>query len=432
MTLREYAKSAIWDFLLCVLMSGTLVTALSDGFNIDETLRQNSVLVFGLCALLCALMTATAFSKRTIVPGGIAVAIACCGILAWGALNVTNEHVFADEYGNTLLFATLLIAVCISVFLLSRRPLSSCILAVAGIFAIVLIQFLYQHEPVAQFAIFGIASITNCLFRRYLCNLRASESHKTAFVGAVAVSMVLGLGAAAVGCAVWFCIIAPLNPPAQELILITEYRAQPEVNVAATDTILQLLDDGTSENLTDEELTTNNAEDNENKDDSGSDMVQGAAEAVSSLTTKMYEVLASYWMFILAGIVALIALVIGTRLLLRRRRLAAIRALPPRWQVEAFGQFFIARFAKMGVHKIPTDTPREHLEHARGQIARFDDAVPGESFFNVMDIYERAVFGSCKPSAAELSQVLDYYQLFYKRAVHFVGRIRYMVFFWKL
>ena len=437
MSPREYLKSAVWDLLLCVLMCGALVTAVSDGFNVDDALRLNHVLVYGLSAVLSAILIAASYSKRTLVPGIVVFAVVCAGVLAYAAATSTNQTVFADEYGNNLLFAALLVVVCLLVFLLSRRPAGAVVLAVAGVFAIVTTQFLYQHEPYVEFALFGVAATINCLFRGYVRNLRASETVKTAFASTIAVSLIMCLIAGGVGVGVWYAVVEPLNPPARELILITEYRAQPEVTVTATTTLRQLLSDLTSNQQPDSQADVDNPDLDNNGPDAGSnnsdDQQQGSlADALAAAVSVTYEVIVTWWLVIVIVLAALIAGSVALKVALRKRRFKLLCALPARKQAKAFYLFFIRRFAKLGFAKIPEDTPREYLHHADNQLRMFDAAGEGPAFAQVADVFERAAFGGAEPSGDDLELCHTYYDAFYGRSRSYVRFPRYAIKFWQL
>lgn len=442
MSIRAYARFAVWDFLLCLCLAASLALTVCQGFNIVDELRDNVALVCGLTGVLVLVLVTAAYGRRTAVVGGVLFVVLALCLMGYGVAQTTQGVLAQDVEENALTFYLVIVLVSLVTVLLSRRKAGAVVLLVLGCLCCGVIQFLYLEWRITEFAVFVVVAGVNVMYRYYLASLRASQSARTAFAPVILTALLVMGVAGGVAAGVWFGVIAPLNPPAQQLILITEYKAKPEVEVQGSDTFYERLQDLLSNMQPETEMTTSETTDEgqQQAPDEGTEDLEDAEAAgragydgtgVANAWQVTYQLVASLALVILA-VVLLVALAVALKLRLRRRRLQRMCALPPLQQAVAFYRFYLGRLDRVGVKRAVQDTPREFAEHAHAALTVFDSEGEGVTFAQLTTVYERAAFGHLEPSTQDLARLARYYPGFYRGCRAYAGTRAYLLRFFVL
>ncbi len=439
MKVRDYLSSAIWDLVLCLCMSVCLVITTCEGFYVPASVQFGYVRIILLCLLLCAILVFAAFNKRTVIIGGIAFVVVAAFLVGIGIFGTARTDLTQDIEANEMTFYLILVGSCLVVFLLSRLRIGSVILLVIGCVDCAAIQFLYLQWLLPEFIIFVVAAVINLMFRNYLRSVRDSQTAHTSFVAMVATAAVICALAVGAGFGIFYGIIAPLNPPARELILITDYKARPEIEIEATEDLLELLEDQLSNEEPEEDESTNVPEEDEgdeSPEENEGDLetaeetggLSGTDDGNNRNTQNItYERIIALGFLILLLIFLIFVLPILIKRYLRTRRYRRMCALEPRLSAIEFYVFFVKRFGKVGLAKVKDDTPREYVEHIAPYLILFDEAAENADFASLTGIYERAAYGHADPSEEEIEQFKRYYKPFFRSCRKRVGTPKFLL-----
>ena len=518
MSFAHYMRSLLPDFALCALMALGLGLNVVQGFHIPDDVAENVPLVLAATALPLAALLPVGYSKRTLAAGVPALLVA---LVAYGIVlaQLTPTPLFAENYENTSLVFVVLLPVAIAVFLLSRTRSGLVIAFAAGSITCAAIQFLYGKDLVVATALFVVACAALYLVKSSLMPSGASSGtalaaalqgklgpHATEGAGSpapeppeasslaarlpqIGMAIALALLAALLAAGTFLAIIAPLNPPARELKLITEYYSLEEVHVSGVLAFLHQRNDSlTSRNQNDEtdysstlgdETQDAEGESDMQRDDSEEQLGEGSFDTSPfGAALSIIRYLQEHWWI---GIIALIALaalwvfVVATRRFLRKRRLSRWQSLGPQGEYLQSFDHICAVLEKARLIERGSKTPHElalaaseqtrNLERyvgkksrnngngaMAGQIAHPDAAdrigqealsgdaltaniqsdqtggIVGEApeFPSLARSYARISYGADDPSKQELDALESYVQLLPKRLCRTIGHIKYL------
>ena len=441
--MTEYLKRIAPEFVLTLLACIALGLNLMQGIHIPQETAESLPLAAGVPAVLLAALFAMSYSKRTVAIGVPALVVAL--VVAAIAFIQTTAEPFADSYDNPVLAYLVLVPTAVVAFLLGRKKAGAVVLLVCGAIVCGVIQFLYglnlvPHLMLFLCAAFGLVAVKG--------QQKTSQGAKSALkvAGAGISGLVFALVAALVSFGIFALVIAPLNPPALELKLITEDYALEEIHVAGLTALLhQQNEDQGADDENDEEDQTNQLNDDDEQyigpnssaqngtDETtgdGSNNVNGTGDAMDAV--RYFQ--DNWWLLLLIPLViaALVALVIALRRRVRARRIAAARACNPQAQAANLYGLACTNLERTKVLEKGSHTPYELVNACADQTARFEQTDTSATFASVTNTFVAASFGNSQPSPQELDDMERYCALIPKRAMHYVGRLRYLKLFFRI
>lgn len=442
-----YLKSALWDFVLVLAASLGMCYTLLNCFYVSPDLQYGPVPALVCAVVLLALFAGTSSKKAARVACPL---IALLVVVSWvvGAALTPDGAFLADFEGNYLIFAMCTTLSAVGCFLATRSQTGCALLFVAGAFIVGLVQFLYERFELAWALVFIAAALGCIVYRNYRKSLAESASlRKVSFVPGFAVAAAVAAVAVGLGCGIWFGLIAPLNPPAAEVKLLTEYRALETLRVKGVADIYQVPNlDMTSDQTNDGERSTDDIKESpegrpypatgnpmEEEQTDAPDAGAGSnSEGINlNVPDDLFDFL-TYEQKVLIGVLAALAVAGGIvayfvgRRARRRRRLERIRALAPSQQVEAIYTFLMGRFARLGYRMAPGQTI---ADYAQANAATFEpfDAAAGVSFGDVTRDYAEAVYGTVALGQDAADRAGAYYSSFWRACRVKLGSVRYFL-----
>lgn len=442
MTPGRYLRSALGDFLLTLAVAVSLCYVLLNGFYAAPELQYSPLPALMVGACLVALF-ALAYNKRTARIGGVAYAVALVVCWAAAASLTPDNGYLQDNEANYLIFAMCCTLCATGCFLLTRRRLSASLLFIGGCFAIALVQFLYERNEVAWTVAFVLASLALLVNRNYLTSVHgASTVRKASFAAGTLVALGIAAASVGVGLAVWFGVIAPLNPGALEVKLITEHQALETVEVRGTANVVQVPNlNMTSDQLIDDERTTDDIKESaKGRPTPATGAPQevdpaGEAGAFSGIDLDVADDLFDMRgpelsvpvlvVIALALIALLVAYFVGRRVL-RAKRLERWEALGTAERVQAAYLFLVGRLGRMGIAVAPGQTQGEFARANANTLLLFEEA-SGVPFAALAQCYEASVYGRQEPSGEQWECFKSFYGSFWRACRQKLGTGKYLI-----
>lgn len=444
MQFSSYLKDSIWDFLLVALASIALSYTLLDSFYIDPNL-QYTPLAAVVSVVLVAILFVIAFNKKSTKLGIIVYAVLCAILLAVGAVTSGGSPLDDTESSHFFLALVLVLTPTI-VFLLSRKRGLTAILFIVGVAICAWIQFFYERYELVWDLLFVFSSLALIVYKNFQLSARTATSVRS-------VSFPAGFGVAAgsvalcgaVAAAVWFGIIAPLNPGALQIKLVTEYKALETVQVHGTSKTYEVPNmDMTSNRTNDDERTTDDMQikddgrptpanyksssksNNDNNDSSGSflgidtdslqqtfDFQNNTRQAVTAL------------LLLLLIPIAIVAYFVGRRIW-RNHRLKKIQQLPPSGQVQELYRFLTGRLGKVGIAVPVGATALEYARNNENSMEAYNHEA-GVNFTDLTKSFVRVSYGKGEATEEEAQGFARFYKGFWKAARKQLGVFKYFL-----
>lgn len=223
MNFAGHLKNSIWEWFLCTFLSASLAMTIFHGFYIAAERQNNYILILCSTALLTAGCFCGAYSKKSalIALGAGAVTAIICVIFM--QQRGAEGSAFRDEESNPYLFFLILTLTALAVFFLTRTRTGTGILFAGGAFLAGTIQFLYETLQLPVMLLILCSSGALYIYKNYQENVLESETVKTAFSRIFLISAITCIVITGLSAGVFYGIIKPLEPPKQDLKLITKY-----------------------------------------------------------------------------------------------------------------------------------------------------------------------------------------------------------------
>lgn len=438
--MRDYVKGALWDFVLVALVSTSLCYMVLDGFYVDPALQYSVIpAVVGIVCLLA--LFAVASNKRFMLPGGVACGVVL--VVAWiaGAALTPGGAIFVDSETNYLIFAMAVTLVPVMCFLLSRTRVGAAVLFIIGAFLVGFLQLFYERFELAWTIVFVAAALTLIIYRNYQQSVRTAMGvEKTSFAPGFAVALAAAVVSVGLGVGVWYGIIAPMNPEAAQIKLVTEYRALETVQVRGISDVYQTPNlDMTSDDLNDGVRTTDDIKedvngtpwpatgdtesDPDNNESDGSflgmnlDNIQEAFDLQAN--PQNWPLLVGFLL-----IIALIAAYFVGRRIWRNKRLEKFRELEPDKEYEQAFLFLMGRLGRVGVSVPPGQTMREFGTSSAAALRCYDSEA-GVPFKDIAEGYSNMTYGNRSVEASDVAKIESYYKGFWKACRRQLGNVKY-------
>ncbi|MCD8207003.1 MAG: hypothetical protein LUD72_03600 [Bacteroidales bacterium] len=440
----DYIRAVVWDFVLCLVLSASLGFINAGGFYVDPSYQNNYLLIIGICAVLLVIFFFAAYSKRTIIIGAIIAAVALLlGIFIAHLFNADESVAFFDDTeANPVVFYIVLFACTLLAFIGTRRRWSCWIFYLVCALDVAYIQFMYEQFYVVAVLILIAAAVVMVVFRNYRNNIATTSTTQISFTGAFGVGAVFTAVVVGLACAIFFGIIAPMEPGALEFKPFTRYLNFETIEMTGIGDDQSVED---PDNLTNE---TNEEEEETNEDSDVEDIESQASPteglmralfravlvAVSDLAALIQEMFNFVietpltWPFFIILILAILSSPYFIKKYRRRRWYNRTIALLPREQIKTFYFFFLKRFRILKVKKEDTLTLREFKESTASVLAPFAVNELHATFGDLTDSYARVVYSEETPSDRELARFRSFYESFYAIFRRVGGKVKYILF----
>ena len=451
MSVRDYIKSIIGEFIILGVTTWALTYTVETGFITGDGYLANPVLLIVLVAAMLVVFYAVSYNKRTVVIGiplciaAVVVVLIACVVASGG------KNVFEDAEGNLFLFVAIAIITGSLCFLLSRARWGTIALAVVGALTCCFLEFMYEEYHAVQLVVFVLGAAALIIYQQYRRGLKGTDSVRSSFgsatglaVGAAAVVALLGVG-------IFFVVVAPLNPPAQEIKLFTEYLALEELPRRGTNSELAITDPDLTSTLTNQDpeqaQQDEDQEDQQDADQSEGTQMDPTSSAMQSVgqavgyaaesTAQTFNLITHNmkpWQWVLLIILLILLLLSPFFIKLWKRRSFYKAALesPPRDYVTQLYQRFVRDFDRMGIARSPQATPYEYAFNNEKNFRDFSVNDANASFALITVIFMKASFGRDAITASDLVACDCFYHSFFRNCREHVGWMRYARLFFKL
>lgn len=444
MSMKEYLKSCIWEWILGILVSWGLCQIFFHGFYIAESWQGNYLCSLLVMALLTAGCLTGAYDKRSVkiaVPSGIAVLILALVLVQQIS---QSQNAFRDQEENAGVYFLILILTSLAVFFLSRTRIGSGILFVGGSFFASTIQFLYETSEIGWLILFLCSAGAMYLYKTYQKNVRENSTVKADFRRAFLTATVACIVILLLSSGIFFGIVKPLDPPTRDLKLITKYMSLEVLEkTGVADTHILNDTDEKTDNVNEEENDSKKKGDKENQTEGEKSKQEDQEQKDKKENpTKLDDMLNQFFyaikyiaakitpMLLIPFLILLILAVILTKILLRKRWLKKVMEKERRNQIIEFYEFYIKRFQKMKVRKAPEETPYEFAERSAPYLREFH--AENTSFADLTDIFVKARYSEADVEEDDYQRYLMFYQGFYKNCREYLGTFKYILKFFTL
>ena len=456
MTLSRYLKSIAGEFLLLWASAACFACVIENAFFLSSaTLREP--ITFAAAAVMLAVLYLAAYQRKRMAVGIVAYLALLAVMVAVALALSTGENVYLDAEGNFLYLVLCIAFAATASFLLTRSLPGAALWFLVAAFACSVVQAFYERNELALSIAAAAAALALAIYRNFnLGLLRADAVRKASRASGLVTALGAVAAATVVALAGWFLVVAPADPQAAQIKLITEYRhlpienvrgvadEKPQLNLELTTDEDHLSDDeyryttddlkrGESDvvlpaqEVLDQQTLGGGATDSGTGDDASEDGGLDQDSLDQEFDAQSYSTVFPYIILVLIAIALIAALVAGFFLWRRHRRITRLRAMlegPPADQARAIYQFLLSRFARLGFKVPPGFTLGEFAEAQATRMAVFD-ANAGAPFTELTRVYEQITFGSREPTDEDIVPFVAYYLAFWKAARAYLGNFKY-------
>ena len=442
-----YMKSAIWELILLALLALAMTYQILNCFYVAPSIQYGPIPGVVAVAAIVAL-TLVNYTRRTRLIGGAVYGVVCViAIIACGAM--TGEGVFVDNEQNYLILSMVILITPTVIFLLGRTRTGSAFAFIICAFLSAAIQFFYMKYELLWLIVTLLSAVALLIYKNYQLSARtATTVRKLSFVPGFATACAAVALSVGLGCGIWFLVIAPLDPGAVDIKLITEYRAQDtEIAKGVSDVYMTPNFDLTSSETSNDVRTTDQLVETDTGIDTpanGNEQTETEQQVASgsflgidfdSLQQQFafltYDVVSKFMLGVLALLLLIIVGYFVERRLHRNRRLKRYQALEPRQQATAIYCFLADNFGRLGMGVPDGQTT---LEYAAGvnESMRYFNAAAGVDFKEIAGLYSAVAYGDREIGDDDLNLFARYYKAFWKGARKHLGNVKYFLKSFKL
>ena len=428
----QYLKNSIADFVLCTCMTFALVPAVCSGFVLTDALSRSVTAVLLLSAVLTFVLVLLSRNRKATWAG-----VAAAFVLAvMGLIYVNVYRPFTDETANsTFIFALIQVITAILVWLLTRSRAGTAALFLIGTILCAGAYFLQFPIPVWCLFLFLLAVSASFLWRVYTVSVQKADivsgSRKSYFRQTSIVAVVVLLLASGF----FLGIVRPLNPPTQELKLITVLKSMQQLDrlgVSSTQIVLDPNLSSTEEPEDEEKGNEENEEESDSPQGESEIPQQSLTETIrDNITSNVQQAWAavrydSYdfqWLWLLLLIPVAIAAAYLWRFERRKRWRKRVQALPRESAVVNYYRYFLKRLGNLGLKRSPNTTLREYAALNAVQLQPFE----GEDhrFADLTATYESVLYGRHRVTDWEYAAYEAFFDGFYQGLKRELGPVRY-------
>jgi hypothetical protein len=456
--LAFFLRSSVPDFVICAIVSVALALTVSFAFESAPGLRGNVAVVLALCAPVLVALFVGAWSKKFIaLSAALSVAYAVAVVAVAAAVTAQSVPIFDnwtvnDVAENLVPFAIICMVCPAATYLLSRRRLGVIILALACVFASAFVQFMYRDWAGAGgTAVFVVLlfAVCACFIFQYYRESLAKVTHmgRATFARALGYAALISGVCVALAVLIFVTLVAPLNLTTPEVKPFEDYYSRPVVEYSG---VYQRQNVENPDILSDK---TNDEEDNTQEDTEGGQDNTDATEdapggAIGALVNQVQSfdlqdwnqqfmsinyTHVAYWFVALVLLVCL--LLVAVYLLQKNRwrlRLARFEQMSAPERVVATYNYLCRGLGKLGLTRPPNATPMEFALATRAQMAPFCKNTGGVDFLALTLIWQRAAFDTGRLTEDDWQHMRTFYVNFLPNSKDYLGKYRWLLYFWRL
>ena len=412
--------------LLCGIMIFSMTITVYAGFEATDLWREKLLFLLIGTVVETLVWFLVFYNKKTIGAGAAAAVVFMIVLTAVARSNGINP--FSDQADNAYLKLFLLTAAAFGVVILSRFRGGSIVLFAGGIFLIALLEFMYENSMVWPFLLFLCASGVMISYRNYITNVLHSSTVQVAVGRSVVMSLLMIVCVAALGAGVFYAIVKPLDPPKQDVRILTKYMSLEvleKIGVADVTTIHDLEENASDNQKEDMTVEKNNDQDTEGEDN---------GKALNKNQKERQEWIKYHRDLLIGGIpiliAAIIVAVILTRLRLRKWKYQKMMALEIRQRIPAFYQYFLKCFRHVGVNRHPDETPYEFAGRAAPLVRDFE--TEGIGLADLTETLVAAKYGLRDITEQEMASYDAFYKAVFKNCRKRLGNFKYIFHFFAI
>ncbi len=430
--MRNYLRLHAWDFLLTVLIAIGMHLNTFSAFMIRESYMTNYVLVAVVTTAVMALMYVIGYHRRNVIVGAAGWLVA---LLGWIIYLRANDLIDMSEGADETIpaFWTIVTFGTAVIYLLTRSR--KVLYAAAPIGLLFCAAFRFLEYPVSTVGLFLLvaALIMEILYLTYKDSLLHATYGNYKISHFVLQSLAMATVIVMLASGVFYGIVRPLDPPTQDLKLITrlmQFDILELLGVASTQEVKDPNQNEDEEKDDEEPPEEKEEEKDEDDKESEEDETKESDEKIDARTMS-YEQrkYTAYWVTALA--VLLLAAPFVAKYVLRARRKRRLAGLDASNQAAFVYDFFLNRLQKLGIGKPESQTILEYAEQQEGVLETFT-AEDGTTFEEISEIYSHHLYSKVPVTREEAAKFLAMYRSFYKNARAFTGPWRYLLKFWVL
>ena len=429
--MKTYLRLHGWEFLLAVCIAVGMHLNTFSAFMIRESYMTNYVLVAVVTTLVMAVMYVIGYNKRNTIIGA---AVWGVGLIGWIIYLRANDLIDlsegADEtipaFWSILLFGTAII------YLLTRSRKILYFAAPIGLMFCAAFKFLEYPVSAPGLFLLVIAVILELLFLVFRDSLLTADYGNYNIGHFLMQSVAIVTVVVMLASGIFYGIVKPLDPPTQDLKLITKLMSFDILELLGVASTQELKDPNMDDEQDDEEPPEEEEEEKEEEEEpeDEEENKEETDEKIDASTISYDD--REYTAFIIAGLILLaLAAPFIIKYVLRARRRRRLQGLDASNQAAFVYDFFLNRFKKLGYGKTDSATILEYAEQQEGFLQNFT-AEDGTTFEELTDIYNHYLYSGVPVTQAEASKFLSMYDDFYKNAKAFLKTFKYMRKFWVL
>lgn len=438
--MKKYVTYRFWDWVLCICMSVGLTVNIFSGFELTDKYSSNIVIVVFVTALAHVVFFLMALNKKTTITGIIIWFLAMVALVAYFQ---KYQPFMNDKTQSVQIFWIITVGIALLVFLATRTKVGLVLLFLCGNIVMAAAYFLEFPVQDAGYIVYLFSCFAACMYRVYVVKLKSAHTGKVRFHGYMLQSIILSLVGLLAAMSVFIGIIKPLQPPTEDLKLITRLQSM---------NVLQQIGLANVKSLTDFEKKSNEtpnnneiAKDNDQPQEESEETVEtasGNAKEMQNDTSPKptkekknvfairYNLYKNWIPYIITGILLLMVGSILLKKYLRKHWYKKVQALPRQDAVVNLYHYILRKFTIFKYKKPLELTPREFAVNVEQSLYKFDE---GESSFsNLTEIYMRVAYGYQPVSEEEWQLCKGYYERFHKNVQKEIGRLKYLLRFYRL
>ncbi len=427
----QHLKFSLPDWVLCILASVGLGMNVVQSFLLPEELSGDILRLAVLSAVVIAVLIVMSYSRITTILSIVLVIAGAVLVLYLGYVGqVAGFTESADAEANGRLWYLVVVLCAAVVYLLSRTRLTSWLLLIIGSMCAAYFALLEYTVYLWAALLFLFSMGAWICFVGYRKNVLNVSAMRTAFAPMVGWSVGVSLLCLAVGALLWWGIVRPLEPPTQDMVLITDYLQLNRLEQLGLVNDEDIYDSSTLSNWINENYTrqtdeltestetdTNLEADDVEEEDHSEDPDEEeqpvtAPDGETHWITYDRENLTS---MIILGILLLLVLAALIVLFFRRRQIwyrRKTKGMDDEAYILYFFPWYLTRFKRLKLPAPMGDSPEEYARRLETSTRFLDDT--GVTWAEMTGIFSRLVYGGRGAQPGDREKFEQFYRGFYR------------------
>ena len=432
----RYLRSQIWEILTCTAAGAGLALNLCAGFYLPEHLTAAWPLTIFIALAVTVLLTLAAYIKRTTLIGlGVGVLLVLCAVLWAREAEVLSAQGLST---HPLLYVLLAVLAPVLVFLAGRTQTGLIVCFLVGSVLIAAFWFLQYPVSLGGYLAFVAGTLLLYLQRVYSRSLMGSSSGRVRVGAYFSQSVLLVALAVALSAGFYAGVVRPLDPPTDELKLITRLLSLEVLEKLGVSSQTVITTPEQLSQLTQEEERTTQDEpeqpeqsepqptqtpDMPDEELSNPGSQSQDAQGISYRTPSLIPLVVLLVILLLAGPPCL-------KVWRKKRWYQKTMARPPQQAAAALYLRMLRGLSRAGVKREASLTLTEFVSSHQKDLEDF--SVGGVDFPRLTALYEPLVYGNIQLEPSQLEEFAAVYRQFFKNLRKKMGIWKYLRHFYFL